>query len=163
MKGKYELMENLLEVYEEPQEQDNSKKLVVYNGSNKSIDFTSIDLNDSCEIGIHCGTLQAAKDKEYKNITELVLSGYKEYKCDFDVTSIWSSIELAKLLGDEELYNSLRTCAGSADKYKEYSKIYRQWFLDKGYSLISYIDEVEDPGSISYIILDTSIIESLRA
>ena len=46
---------------------------------------------------------------------------------------------MAKLLGDEELYNSLRTHAGSADKYKEYSKIYRQWFLDKGYNLISYM------------------------
>lgn len=138
------------------------KELVVYNGAETEIDFKHINFDDSNEIGIHCGTLQAVKDLGHSVITKLTLSDYNEYKCDFDIESIWSSIELAKRLGDENLYNNLRQLSNSENKYKEYSKIYRKWFLDKGYNLISYINSIEDAGSTSYIILDTNIIKSAQ-
>jgi hypothetical protein len=143
--------------------------LVVYNGTNKeNFDYSTIDLNSSREIGLHCGTEQACRDRGYKFVNKLILKSPNVLSLSFDMTSIWSSIELVRRMAQYDLFdekqlesleNQMRKCAGDPDKYLKYSKLLREFFLNKGYNVISYPNEIEDSGSTSYIVLDTSIIQ----
>lgn len=144
--------------------------ITVYNGTNNAhLDYSTIDLNNSREIGLHCGTEQACRDKGYKFINKLTVKSPTVLQLPFDVTSIWSSIELVRRLAQFELFdekqlesleNQMRKCADAPDKYRKYSALLREFFLSEGYNVISYVNEIEDPSSTSYILLDMSIVHS---
>ncbi len=144
------------------------ESLEVYNGTNiADFDYSNIDLDNSREIGLHCGTEQACKDKGYKCINKLNISNENILALDTDMVGYWSDPAILKHLtsvfSDSEI-SALRKKMGAfsgeetGTKYKNYSKIIRDALLDKGYNVISYPNSVEDVGSTSYIILDSSII-----
>lgn len=142
--------------------------LVVYNGvSTDNFDYSSVDLNNSREIGLHCGTEKACRDRGYKFVNKLIIKSPKVLALDFDITSYWSSIETVRMMANKNLFDEkqlesleiqMRKCSDSPNKYKEYSKLLREFFLNKGYNVVSYPNAIEDEGSISYIILDMSIV-----
>ena len=143
--------------------------LVVYNGSNTPVNYSQSDINNSKELGIHCGTIEAAKARGYKVINKLVLDAAHSYSYYIpkDFTDIWASPALVDFIPGSlkkgyksKLIAELRKCSGNSNKYQCYSKLLRDAFLDAGFNLIKYTNEVEDKGSTSYIILDTSIILS---
>lgn len=146
--------------------------LVVYNGTNiENFDYSTIDLNNSREIGLHCGTENACRDRGYKFVNKLTLQSPKILALDFDMTNIWSSIEFVRRLAQYDLFdekqlesleNQMRKCADSPNKYIEYSTLLREFFLNKGYNVISYPNEGEDAGSTSYIVLDMSTIKPVN-
>lgn len=148
--------------------ENNYSQLVVYNGSNTSVNYSQSDINNSRELGIHCGTIEAAKARGYKVINKIVIDAAHAYSyyIDKDFTDMWASPALVDFIpglskeSRNNLRDELRKCAGNSNKYQCYSKILRDAFLDAGYNLIEYTNEVEDRGSRSYIILDTSIILS---
>ena len=147
---------------------DINESLEVYNGTNiDDFDYSNIDLDNSREIGLHCGTEQACKDKGYKCINKLNISNENILALDTDMVGYWSDPAIFKYLtnvfSDSEisaLRKKMRAFSGeeTGTKYKNYSKIIRDALLDKGYNVISYPNSVEDAGSTSYIILDSSII-----
>ena len=144
------------------------ESLEIYNGTNiPDFDYTQINLDDNREIGLHCGTEQACRDKGYKYINKLNISNENILALDIDMAGYWSDPAILKYLtnvfSDSEigaLRKKMRTFSGeeTGTKYKNYSKIIRDALLDKGYNVISYPNSVEDAGSTSYIILDSSII-----
>lgn len=145
------------------------ESLEIYNGTDiPDFDYTQINLADSKEIGLHCGTEQACKDKGYKYINKLTVSNENILALDTDMSGYWSDLSVLKYLEsifseDEiaELRTQMRSFAGEESdiKYKNYSTILRNAILNKGYNVISYPNNVEDIGSTSYIILDSSIID----
>jgi len=143
---------------------ESSKTLTVYKGSQSSKeDFTTVDLMESTEIGIHCGTKSAVKSLGYKHIYEIKLGNFNLLEFDFDMNSDWAVPELANKLSEDEievkrLLTKLRIVSHRRDKKEQYSKIFRDFILAKGYNLISYKNEDEDINSVSYIIIDTSTI-----
>ena len=143
---------------------ESSKTLTVYKGSQSSKeDFTTVDLMESTEIGIHCETKSAVKSLGYKHIYEIKLGNFNLLEFDFDMNSDWAVPELANKLSEDEievkrLLTKLRTVSHRRDKKEQYSKIFRDFILAKGYNLISYKNEDEDINSVSYIIIDTSTI-----
>lgn len=144
--------------------------MIFYNGTNDpKIDYKKLDLNNSREIGLHCGTEDACKSLGYKYINKLDIDCTNACELDFDMADIWSSMELIKLLPSDifdldtkkSILNSMREVAGDIDKYKKYSQIIRNAFLDKGFTVIIYKNEVEDPGSKSAIVLTPDVINTL--
>lgn len=147
------------------------ESLEIYNGVDiPDFDYSTIDLDNSREIGLHCGTEQACKDKGYKYINKLNVSNENILALDTDMAGYWSDPAMLKhltgIFSNEEissLRRKMRMFSGeeTGTKYKNYSKIIRDALLDKGYNVISYPNSVEDAGSTSYIILDSSIISKL--
>ena len=147
------------------------ESLEIYNGTNiPDFDYTQINLDDNREIGLHCGTEQAYKDKGYKYINKLNISNENILALDTDMAGYWSDPAVLKHLtnvfSDSEigaLRKKMKAFSGeeTGTKYKNYSKIIRDALLDKGYNVISYPNSVDDAGSTSYIILDSSIISKL--
>ena len=152
---------------------DIDESLEVYNGTNiADFDYSNIDLDNSREIGLHCGTEQACKDKGYKCINKLNISNENILALDTDMAGYWSDPAVLKHLNNvfsdseiSSLRKKMRAFSGeeTGTKYKNYSKIIRDALLDKGYNVISYPNSVEDVGSTSYIILDSSIINKPMA
>ena len=142
----------------------NEELITVYNGSNDLIDYNNIDFTKSEEIGLHCGSKKAAESKG-KNIKELKIDTSNCYKMNTDLTDMWASpriLNYMDFLSEEQLEkikNEMRAVSGDLDKYNKYSAIIRDAFLNNGYKCISYPNEIEDPGHISYIVLDNSIID----
>ena len=144
--------------------------MIFYNGTNDpKIDYKKLDLNNSREIGLHCGTEAACNALGYKYINKLDIDCTNACELDFDMTDIWSSMELINLIPidifdldtKKSILNSMREVAGDIDKYKKYSQIIRNAFLDKGFTVIIYKNEVEDPGSKSAIVLTPDVINTL--
>ena len=138
-------------------------EIVVYNSTdNSNLNYLNLDFSKSKEIGIHCGTVKAAKARGFRYINKLKidLSNANIYECDFDLVNGWQTLELAQVyLKDEQLIADLRKNSAEIDKDMKYSSIYREWFLNRGYSAIRYINQVEDIGSISYIIFANGLIK----
>lgn len=147
--------------------------LTVYNASTHNLSNVSIE--NSKELGIHCGTLEAAKEvkesKNYSTLNKVTLSGVNAFSIDADMSGLWSSAHLIhylSFLSDEEKQELRQKLSDSAfDKYGDeksiaYSKVFRELILSKGYNTIEYINDAEDKGSKSYIILDTSIIKNVE-
>ena len=159
----------LSDVNVELKEETKSTQIITtYNGSNSPHqDFKNMDLMNSTEIGVHCGTKDAVKSLGYRHIYEIKLSNFKLLEFKFDMTSEWAVPELAYKLSDDEkivksLLVKLKMVSHRKDKREQYSKIFRDFILSKGYNLISYINEIEHKDSISYIIIDTSTIISAK-
>lgn len=143
--------------------------LVVYNGvSTDNFDYSSVDLYNSKEIGLHCGTEKACRDRGYKFVNKLIIKSPKVLALDFDNTSYWASIETVHMMANKNLFDKkqlgsleiqMKKCSDSPNKYEEYSKLLREFFLNKGYNVVSYPNAIEDKGSTSYIILDMSIVQ----
>lgn len=159
----YHFTDSLLEDFTESM--DNA--IIVYNGTDDvNLNYFDLDFNRSKEIGIHCGTFKAAKALGYRYINKLKidLSNVNIYVCDFDITSSWQTLELAQIyLKDKQLIANLRKNSAEIDKDMIYSSIYRKWFLDQGYSVIKYVNQVEDIGSTSYIILVNGLIKEVNS
>lgn len=153
---------------EEDKKIHKSETITTYNGSiHNDENYKNINLMKSKELGIHCGTKLAVKARGYKYIYELKLSNFNILKLKFDMTVEWGGLELAsKLTTDADelkmLKLKLRTFSNRKDKREQYSKIYRDFILSKGYNLISYINKVEDKDTTGYIIIDTSTIISAK-
>ena len=153
----------------------NSKEeetLIVYNATNET-DYSHFD--KSKEIGIHCGTLKATQcifnNKHYKFLNKLILNNYKIIEASRDYKETWSVMELIvhhdnvlTPFSEEEINKLKDKCIhlDYPDKNEKRSKLLRDALLNKGYNLIKYKNEVEDPDSISYIILDNSIIKNIE-
>ena len=141
--------------------------------SGNSTNLKTFDISDSKEIGIHCGTKECAEEvakrKGYKHMCKLTFDDSKCLPVSEDLTSIWSSMEIIRVLrksfnSDEltALQNQMRQYADSANKTIMYSTLIREFILNHGYNVISYTNEIEDKGSTSYIILDTSVIKNVE-
>ena len=137
--------------------------IIVYNSTDDAnLNYLNLDFNKSKEIGIHCGTFKAAEalGHQYINKLKVDLSNASIYECDFDIPSGWQTLELAQIyLKDKQLITNLRKNSAEINKDIIYSSIYRKWFLDQGYSVIKYPNQVEDIGSTSYIILVNGLIK----
>lgn len=149
--------------------------IIVFNGVGiDNFDYSKINIEDSVEIGIHCGTEKCVKDlNKYRYINKLMLKSPKILHVGADMSGYWSDMSMAdrlkriSLIDDQEYRNliaAMRLNAGEISelKYKKNSTCIRDLVIKHGYNVISYINESEDPGSVSYIILDPTIISKLN-
>lgn len=168
----FDLLDKLADKKTLEEDISNKKELVVYNATNES-DYSHF--NVSKELGIHCGTLKSAKEvfngKEYNFLNKLTLNNYKIIDASKDYQEIWDALQiishkdnLVSPFSKDELDTLINKCReiDFPNKYERRGKLFRDALLQKGYNLIRYKNEVEDIGSISYIILDDSIITNVE-
>lgn len=154
-------------------EEDNDNFRIVYHASLTPVSFP-LDFNLSKEVGLHCGTLKQATTK---NGTDYV---YKvTLKLPFvcahlqsDTESTYGSMEFlhnlynSSIIDDLDFNNLLmllRDKAGDKDKEKAYSKIYRDFLCDKGFSAFDYPNNVESTSKDKSIcIIDNNIITDFK-
>ena len=141
--------------------------------SGNSTNLKTFDISNSKEIGIHCGTKECAEEvaerNGYKHLCKLTFDNSKCLPVSEDLTATWGSMEIIRVLrkvfnSDEvtALQNQMRQYADSASKEIMYSTLIREFILNHGYNVVSYTNEIEDKGSTSYIILDTSVITNVE-
>lgn len=123
-----------------------ASSVIVYHGTD--ISFPPAILQKGKNWGLHFGTLEAAKKR-----------GNKIYKCHISINSScelpdlndWVPQEVAKELKMPDL-KKIQNLDSYAEKYAEIEK----YLQDNGFDSIQYLNEIEDPGSISYMIWDIS-------
>lgn len=120
--------------------------------------------------GVHYGTKQAAKDRLGDIIdtkgtfsdpeeARFILGKPTVGKYKFDDSKIFAAEEpLAEGMMTPDKKGNLREMA---IVYRDVDK-FRKKLEDEGYKGIAYINEVEHPGSVSYLIWDKSILKELR-
>ncbi len=123
-----------------------TSSVIVYHGTNAS--FLPSFLQKEKNWGLHFGTLEAAKKR-----------GNKIYKCNISIKNPcklpdlndWVPQEIAKELKMPDL-KKIRDLDSYPEKYAEIEK----YLQNNGFDSIQYLNEVEDPGSVSYMIWDIS-------
>lgn len=159
---KFKLVENINGGHDDV----SSNEIIVYNGINqKDFNYNTINLNNSNEIGLHCGTYTAAKNRGYKYVNKLTIHNINSFHIDADIPH-WASYELLRYLTTlltpmeiSKLQNDMRKTSVGESMYRERSTLIRQALLNKGINVLTYTNGREDPGSISYIILDKEVIK----
>ena len=114
--------------------------------------FKNIDFN-KVELGLHVGTKKAS----FQRVTDL---GYDLNKiCVYEI-EIEPTQENTLILPDMHCFDELSVVSCIIDEWEEWEEDIiqadscRQFLLDRGYKYIGYINQTEDPGSTSYIILE---------
>ena len=154
-------------------EEDNDNFRIVYHASLTPVSFP-LNFNLSKEVGLHCGTLEQATTK---NGTDYV---YKvtlkpSFACAHlksDTESSYGSMEFlynlfhSGIIDDLDFNNLLmllRDKAGDKDKQKAYSKIYRDFLLEKEFKAFDYPNTVEGTSKDKSIcIIDNNIIADFK-
>ena len=145
---------------------NNSNEIIVYNGiSEPDFDYSQIDLSKSEELGLHCGTELCARARGYKYINKLIISNANICRATGNCPD-WSKLEVIRVLpmlfNDKE-FSEIRhkIVKNNYENNKKIlnSTIMRNAILNKGINVISYENNTEDPGSLSYIILDKKVIK----
>jgi hypothetical protein len=154
-------------------EEDNDNFRIVYHASLTPVSFP-LNFNLSKEVGLHCGTLEQAKTKNGTDyVYEVTLK--PSFACAHlksDTESSYGSMEFlynlfhSGIIDDLDFNNLLillRDKAGDKDKQKAYSKIYRDFLLEKEFKAFDYSNNVESTSKDKSIcIIDNSIITDFK-
>lgn len=154
-----------------------SNIIEAYHSSNDALDIHNYN---PWYLGVHCGTEQAALDRAKKrNYTKMYKLTFAEDKEELvlqDLGDAWEGLHLLMLAqrsgylsrADYDRYRSQQfrqqfrqQCPQYANDNYITDQIFRGWAITKGnFHYIKYVNEKEDPGSISYLIFDYRIIQS---
>ncbi len=143
--------------------------------------ITAFDLNNSVEIGLHCGTIEHAIRRGKKYLHKIVIkTPYKSLDLPRDITTSYSSLEFLNelyrigIVDDSENQNLIkeyRDAFNSGNPSLKISQIYSNLLLSKGFDVITYPNNVEvkfpnyeDPSRLdkSLCILNGSIVKSIE-
>lgn len=154
-------------------DEDNDNFRIVYHASLTPVSFP-LNFNLSKEVGLHCGTLEQATTKNGTDyVYEVTLK--PSFDCAHlksDTESSYGSMEFLYNLLDSGIIDDLdfnnllmllRDKAGDKDKQKAYSKIYRDFLLEKEFKAFDYPNTVESTSKDKSIcIIDNSIITDFK-
>ena len=149
--------------------EDAQEPKILYHRSKAIIHDFNTEL--SKEIGLHCGTREQADSKiDNKYLYQIELNNIGLAHITEDVEGSYGSIEFLNILIDSNIIDSLdynnllsklRSKSDSKDKELEYSKIYRDFLLKKGFYGFTYPNRIEGEG-ISYCLISEKAIRSIR-
>lgn len=126
------------------------KKIYAYHGtlSNTTFEDLSFDYSSDEMLGIHFGTKRAAVERiEQYNPNAADLSDEEVNEIFENKPEAFISVAIAAT----KIYGTVSE--------SDLSGLNRQELIEQGYDCIAYVNDVEDIGSISYIVLDMSIAE----
>lgn len=148
-----------------------SKSLILYHASENEI--SEFDISKSKELGLHAGTLKSALDRSNGfngkfHIYKIIINESAKFIELEDSVTSWISLNMVRFLinkypdiANEKTYIDYRNKMQNMNEY-ERSKYISNLIINAGYNCIKYINEIEDPGSISYAILNGNIIDSIE-
>ena len=126
-------------------------RTVVYHGSENSLTFDELMLENTSSTGVHFGSKKAAVvavNKYYNNAedwTEEEISSFHEENPEAFIKVVLSPSKMYENATDSNV-NSM---------------LFIENLIERGYDCVSYINEFEDIGSISYVVLNPKIVTEI--